>query len=128
MTKVLVDSDIIIDFLRTGGGMLPKLFIGQRDGKVELFLSTITVLELFAGKSSKTTTEKIHELIAGFSIIPLGIDLAVFVGELKRDHRMDTAFADLIVGATSLSISARLATRNRRHYRGIPKLRFYLSS
>ncbi|MBI5619476.1 PIN domain-containing protein [Candidatus Gottesmanbacteria bacterium] len=127
MRKILVDSDIIIDFLRTGSGALPKLFIGQRGGKLELFLSTITVLELFAGKSSKAIAGKLREFFTGFTVIPLGVDLAMFAGELKRDHRVDTAFADLVVAATSLSIGARLATRNRRHYHGIPKLRFYSS-
>lgn len=125
MTKVVVDSDIIIDFLRTGAGALPTLFIGQRDGTVELFLSAVTVLELFAGKSSKATEANVGELISGFTVVPLASELARFSGSLKRDHRMSVAFADLVVAATTLSISAKLATRNKRHYQGIPKLRFY---
>lgn len=125
MIKVVVDSDIIIDFLRTGDGALPALFAGQHEGKLELFLSAVTVLELFAGKSSKAIAENLGELIDGFTIVPLGNDLARFCGELKRDHRMNVALVDLIVGATSLSIGARLATRNKRHYQGIPKLHLH---
>lgn len=125
MTKVVVDSDIIIDFLRTGGGALPALFIGQRDGTIELFLSAVTILELFAGKSSKATEVNLGELLSGFTVVPLNGDLAKFAGVLKRDHRVSTAFADLVVAATAISIGAKLATRNKRHYQGIPKLHFY---
>ncbi len=124
MTKVLIDSDVIIDYLRTGGGGLVKLVEAQRDGKVELYLSAVTVLELFAGKSSKAVVGKLKELIEGFIVIPLGTELAEFAGQTKRDHTTDAALADLIVGATSVSIGAKMATRNKKHYQGIPKLRF----
>lgn len=125
MTKVVVDSDIIIDFLRISGGALPSLFADQPDSKLELFLSSVIVLELFSGKSSKTVTESLGELIGGFSLVSLGSELARFVGELKRDYRMSVALADLVVAATTLSIGAKLATRNKRHYQGVPRLSFY---
>jgi len=100
MTKVFVDSDIIIDF------------------------SSVTVLELFAGKSSKKVAGKLRELIDGFVVIPINTELAFFAGELKRDNAMDITLADLLIGATCLFIGAKLATRNKRHFHGIPKLRF----
>ena len=124
MTNIVVDSDIIIDYLRTGEGQLPRLFTAQRDGKCELYLSAVTVLELFAGKSSKTVEEKLHELIEGFTVIPVGVDLAIAAGQIKRDNRVDSALADLIIGATSVSAGAKLATRNKKHFRGIPKIQF----
>lgn len=124
MTKVLVDTDIIIDFLRTGEGSLPKLMEGQRDGKFELYLSSVTVLELFAGKSSRKVTDKLKELIEGFVVVSVGNDLAARAGEIKRDYSVDVALADLVVGTTSLFVGARLATRNKRHYKGMPGLRF----
>lgn len=124
MIKILVDSDIIIDFLRTGEGSLPKFLEDQRDGKCELYLSSVTVLELFAGKSSKRIAGKLRELIDGFVVIPVNVEFALFAGELKRDHTLQVMLADLLVGATSVFIGARLATRNKRHFRGISKLRF----
>ena len=125
MNKVLVDSDIVIDFLRTKDGALPKLLQSQREKKLELFLSSVTVLELFSGKSSKKTTETLTELIDGFAIVPLGRELAIFAGQIRRDARTSGSLGDLIVAASALSIDAKLATRNKRHYYSIPKLRFY---
>ena len=125
MTKALVDSDIIIDFLRTGGGALPKLLAAQKGGKLELFLSSVTVLELFAGKSSRPIAVELAQLIDAFTVVPLARELATYIGALKRDHNTNVALADLIVGATSMSLGAKLVTRNKRHYQTIPKLRFY---
>ncbi|MBI3955659.1 PIN domain-containing protein [Candidatus Gottesmanbacteria bacterium] len=115
----------MIDFFRTGTGALPNLLDAQRDKKLELLLSTVTILELFAGKSSKTTIEFLKELIDGFTVLPLGRELAVLAGEIKRDVRISGSLGDLIVGASAVSVGAKLATRNTRHYQGIPKLRFY---
>ena len=125
MTKVLVDSDILIDFLRTGKGALPKLLKAQKDGKIELFISCVSVLELFAGKSSKAIKSELAELIDAFTVVPLARELGIFAGELKRDHNLTMVLADLVVGATAVFIGAKLATRNRRHYLRLPKLRFY---
>lgn len=125
MNKVLVDSDIVIDFLRTGAGALPRLLQSQREKKLELFLSSVTVLELFAGKSSKKTTEALKEFIDGFTVIPLGRDLAIFAGQIRRDARVSGSLGDLVVAASTLSIGAKLATRNKRYYQTIPKFLFY---
>lgn len=125
MIKVLVDTDIIIDFLRTDKGILPHLFTLQSEEKIELYISAVTVLELFSGKSAKIKKPNLDELISVFNIIELTRDLARFTGELKRDLSQTIAFADLTVAASALHIGAKLATRNRRHFIGIPNLRFF---
>lgn len=125
MTKVLVDSDIIIDFLRTSGGSLPELFKAQRAGELDLFLSTVTVLEIFSGESSKTNLVNLNQLIEGFTVVPFNIDLAISAGEIKRDYKIVGLLGDLIIGVSALSINAKLATRNKRHYQGIPRLKFF---
>jgi predicted nucleic acid-binding protein len=122
--KILIDSDIIIDYLKTGNDGFPRLLKGQQNHKWELYISSVTVFELFAGKSSKTISGKLHELVEGFDVVPVGIGLAQFAGELKRDYALTISFADLLIAATCLSIGAKLATRNKKHYHGIPKLQF----
>lgn len=125
MVKVLVDTDIIIDFIRTENGILPKLFILQSEEKIELFISALTVLELYSGQSSKMKNPHISELISAFHIVDLDQNLGRFTGELKRDYPQIGAFADIIIGASALYIGAQLATRNRKHFRAIPKLKFF---
>ena len=125
MKKVVVDTDIIIDCLRIENGVLQKLFELQKEKKIELYLSSISILELFAGKSSQKTSSKLLRLIDLFRVIPLGQEMTQLGGELKRDHNLSIAIADLVIAATALSIRAQLATRNKRHYQAIPKLQFY---
>ena len=125
MTRILVDSDIVIDFLRTKRGALPSLLQLQKEEKIQLFLSAVTVIELFSGKSSKELRKAIDELIDGCSVVPLQRDLAVLAGEMKREHTISGSLGDLIIAASARMIGAELATRNKRHYQGIPKLRLY---
>ena len=125
MTKIVVDTDILIDYLRTGKGLLPTLLKLQMQGKVEIYLSSMSVFELFAGKSSRETSLKLLELIAFFKIIPVTLEIAKLAGELKRDNNLSIAVADLIIGVCALYIRAKIATRNLQHFQGIPKLKFY---
>lgn len=125
MIKILVDTDILIDYLRTGKGILLDLLELQAQDKVGLHISAITILEIFAGRSSKKLTSILQQLISGFKVIYVTAELAQFAGELKRDNNLSIALADLIIGATALSVKAKLATRNREHFQTIPRLKFY---
>ncbi len=126
MTKAIVlDSDIFIDFLRTGKGLyLDVLKVAARDG-IDLFLSPVTIFEIFVGSSSKAQRNLILKSISNFKTISFDSDLGRFIGELKRDHRLNISFADLIIGGTALSMKAEIATRNRKHFESIPGLKFF---
>lgn len=125
MNKILIDTDILIDFLRTKKGVLLDLFNLQSEHKVELFIASATIVELYSVKSSKLKNPDISEFISSFKIIELTKPLAKFAGELRRDNKLIIRFADLAIGATALFINAKLATRNRKHFQVIPNLKFY---
>ncbi len=124
MIKILVDTDIIIDFLRTGQGIFPSLFDFQQKRTVELYISTITILELFSGSSSKKDQDP-SRLISTMKVVEFNTDVAKFAGELKRDNAIVIAFADLIIGSSALYINAKILTKNKKHFRLIPGLKFY---
>ncbi len=125
MKKIVVDTDILIDHLRIGKDVLQKLMELQGENKIELYLSSMSILELFAGKSSQQSSAKLLQFIALFHVIPLNEEIAKLAGELKRDNKPSIAIADLVIATSALYLDAQLATRNKRHYQGIPKLRFY---
>lgn len=124
MTRVLIDTNIIIDYLRAGVETLTELMALQLENKIELYLSSMSILELFSGTSSKIGSDSILSLIDALTIVPLSAELAKFAGEIRREHNLSIAVSDLVIAASALSVGARLATRNKRHFRGIPKLRF----
>lgn len=125
MEKILVDSDILIDFLRTNSGFFPKLVRLQIDGKVELYISSITVFELYSGQSSKKEDTILTESLSNMKIIPFERELAKFAGEIRRDKKLNNPLADFIIGITAVFIGAKLATRNKSHFKSIEKIRFY---
>lgn len=123
--NVLVDSDILIDFFRTGTGLLPELIKQQDEGEIEIYVSSMTVFELFSGQSSKSEKEKILQLLEDLKIIPFDRSLAQFAGGLNRDLHVRIPLADFIIGATCLYLDAKLATRNKSHFQDIGKIRYY---
>lgn len=125
MEQIVVDTNIIIDFLRLGKGYFEELVHLQEAGQVELIISSVTVFELFSGQSSKKTEEVLTEMITKIKVVPFDGAVAKLAGELNRDGNFFSGLADLIVGATALYSEAKLATNNQKHFCGLPGLRFF---
>lgn len=125
MELVVVDTDIIIDFLRTGSGLLPALFELQTQGKIELYLTSMTIFELLAGDMPTSQESLIEKLVSYFQIIPLTREIAAFAGVKKRGKKLSITVADYIIGISTVYYRAQLATRNKKHFSGIPNLVFY---
>ena len=125
MQPVVLDTDIIIDFLRTGGGLFPYLLDRQANGDIELYLSAVTVFELLAGSMPAKQKELVEKLLSYFHIIPFDHELASFAGIQKRGKKLTINLADYIIGISAVHNNAKLATRNKKHFTGIPKLSFY---
>lgn len=125
MDKVIVDTDIIVDFLRTNSGLLPQLMQLQQNGVCEIYTSSITIMELFAGEMDKTEIKMLNSLLEYFKTIPFDQELARFAGEKKRGKKLRINLTDLIISITSVYFKAKLATRNKDHFEGIPGIEFF---
>lgn len=125
MKRVVIDTDILIDYLRVRKGSFVELIELQKQHKIELYLSSITVMELFAGKSSAEIASYLEAFIEQFNIIPFDKVLARFSGELRRERTLAIQTTDFIIGATTIWLKAQLATRNKKHFQGIPGLIFF---
>jgi len=123
--KVVVDSSIIIDYLR--GGKKWDEFIDYAPRDTQLFLPTVVIFELFSGSSTKNG-RKLQEMIAfirEFQRIDLSESIAKAAGELFRDAKIKIQAADYIVAASALEIGAMVATLNIKHFQKIPGIRIY---
>ena len=127
MKKVVLDTDIIIDFFRAEIGPFSRLIELQNLHAIELYLSSITVMELFTGESSEKNAAQLEEFIEKFRIVTFDKILARFTGELRRGRKLNLHFADFIIGSTTLWLGAELATRNKKHFQEIPGLKFFNS-
>lgn len=126
MQKVVLDTDIIIDFTRRANTTLRDLFTLADQKKIRLFIPAVVVAELMAGRET-LKEDKLRDLRLFFQkleFIILDYDLSEKAGFLVRDNR-GLGLADAIVAAAALSLNAKLATRNIKDFDIIKGLKFF---
>ena len=123
--KIVVDSSMLIDYLR--GGTKWGEFVVNVEKEAELILPTIVIFELFSGQSTKNSQKKqdMIDFINKFQRMDLSEDIAVRAGELSRDIKFKMEVPDYIIAASALRIDAQVLTLNIKHFRQIPNLRIY---
>jgi predicted nucleic acid-binding protein len=125
---VVLDTNIIIDHLRqslardTANTMLQSL--AKTVSKSELAISTITVQELYEGKSTKSKEMEAYFLtiISALRILPYDFETAQKAGEIARDIGRSIELPDAAIAATTILNSAQLLTLNQKDFRDIPDL------
>lgn len=124
--KLVIDSSILIDFLR-GGKTSERFFKNIREQNPKFFIPTIVIYELFSGKSSEksSTGVKIINLIDSFERIELTEQLAISAGELYRKLGSQIGSSDYIIAASALSMNAQVVTLNTKHFEKIPGINLY---
>lgn len=111
---VLIDTDILIDFLRGGEDAVAFL-----EGlQAPLLVSAITVAELFVGARDDKDERRLRAFLAAFEVIPVDDHVATVGGRLRGRFGPShgTGLADALIAASAQATGARLATRNRRHF------------
>ncbi|MBN1433433.1 type II toxin-antitoxin system VapC family toxin [Candidatus Fermentibacterales bacterium] len=111
---VLVDTDVLIDFLR--GDERAAGFMDSHLGRTSV--SAISVAEVFAGVRSDRDAEQIDALFSTMEILPVTAAIArqagIYRGRYRASH--GTGIADAVVAATAEAAHAQLATLNTRHF------------
>lgn len=121
MAGTLIDTDVLIDFLR--GHESARDFMARLPKQV--FVSTITVAELHVG----VRNGKERAILTGFfdtlEILPLDAETAAEGGLLRRDYGPShgVGLNDALIAATAIRHKLELATLNRKHYPMLKTLR-----
>lgn len=123
--KLVVDTSIIIDYLR--GGDSWDHVLGSVEGEGIFFLPTIVIFELFSGKSTRNTTtvQRITSFLNYFQKIELTESIAKRAGEIYRDLSITFQVPDYIIAASALEIGGTVITLNKRHFQQITGLSVY---
>lgn len=116
--RYLLDSDIIIDYLRDYRPTIEKLENLIKSGD-NLYVSAITNLELHVGQSitKAETLQKIDALFALLDTVDITAEVAGIAGDFRRMY--GTAIPDAIIAASAYSVQATLITRNIKHFRPV---------
>ena len=112
--KILVDTDVLIDFLR--GNKKAIEFINEYSPYI--ILSPIVIAELYAGVKGENELLVLDNFISLFHIAPITSGIAKAGGLYKRDFGKSygVGLADAILAATADKENADLKTLNVKHY------------
>ena len=116
MAVHLLDTDILIDFLRGRGEA--RAFLGRYEAAAELpVISVVSVTELWAGMRQGEESAT-GALLAALRKIPLSEEIAEAAGNMLRIYRRSHGIelGDALIASSALQIGATLITRNLKHY------------
>lgn len=114
MKKILVDTDILIDFLRGKEGA--RNYLSEISEDSPLYCSVITIAEIHAGMR-KSEEGKTTNLLDGLFAIPITEEIAKIAGRFKREIKAQKLeLDDCLIAATASVEKAVLATKNSKHY------------
>ena len=126
MNKVLVDTDVLIDFTKGHDRALAALLARQYDGQMELYITPINITEFLNDtalvKSGKLAEAK--EFLRLFSVCDTTSAIGITAGEYLRNGTV-AFLGDAIIAATSVSLELPLLTRNTKHFAKVPKMVFF---
>jgi tRNA(fMet)-specific endonuclease VapC len=130
---LILDSSVAIAAERRGDTVQVLLQrVIDTTGDQETALTAVGVVELVHGIHRADTPERrarreafVEDLLSAVAVYPLTTDVARVAGKLdaeQQSHGIVIPFADLLIGATALSLGYSVLTANPRHFRRIPGL------
>ncbi len=114
MAQFLIDTDVLIDYLRDQ----PESISYLESLTPPLSISAVTVAELYSGVREGAERVALEEFIHSFQVVPIDEDIASRAGLIKREFGKShgTGLADAIIAATAELTNASLVTLNRKHF------------
>jgi tRNA(fMet)-specific endonuclease VapC len=130
---MILDSSVVIAAERHGETverMLERIL--RSAGDQDAALSAVGLTELVHGIYRASTPEVrlrresfVNELLADVAVYPYTKEAALLAGKLDAEQQsrgVIIPFADLLIGATALSLDFSVLTINARHFEQIPGL------
>ena len=114
MTKIVLDTDVLIDVLR--GREAARSFLQDVADRFVPCCSVISVAELYVGMRPEEETGT-RMFLDGLVIIPVTYEIAEVAGRFKKrttSRRLE--LADCLIAATAFIEGANLATGNVKDY------------
>ena len=113
-TPLLIDTDVLIDYLRDYPAAVSYIEAQQE----RFLISVVTVAELYAGVREGEERARLEQFLRAFEIIPLDLRLAVQGGLYRRDYGKshNVGLADALIAASPSQRQVPLVTLNRKHF------------
>jgi len=114
LTPLLIDSDVLIEYLR--GRKKAQAYLTSQQS--ELRISAMTVAELYSGVRGQAEQQVLGEFIESFVIIDISKIIAMKGGLIRNQYGPShgVGLADALIAATSIDSCSTLVTFNKKHY------------
>lgn len=112
--KVLIDTDVLIDYLRG----LPQSAAYLEGQTGPLHVSVVTVAELFAGVRDGAERDCLETLLEACVVIELDRATAAMGGLYRHDYGKShgVGLADAMIAATAARHDLTIVTLGKKHY------------
>ena len=122
--KVLCDTDVIIEYLK-GNESTKRVF--DKLQRTNIFLSAITLMELYYGALNKKELNKIKKVLGSFEIVLLNEGITKMAVNLierySKSHGLK--IPDALIASTALYYEFSLWTYNVKDFRFIEDLNLF---
>ena len=116
MPKVLLDSDVIIEWLR-GHPPFTQQMVELIEAHADLCWTAVSIAEILAG-SRKSEDDAIADLFVLLEALPLTTDVGRKAGQYLKSYAKShgVELGDALIGASAFSSGRQLWTLNKKHY------------
>lgn len=121
MKKILVDTDILIDYSKGYDRRLGTFLTKQEHGEAELFVTPVTIAEFMTDNSlhNKKKRHLAEAFLSLFTVREIGKSAGMLAGQFLREGKTDF-LGDALIAGVAVDAGLTLATSNTHHFRSIP--------
>ena len=122
MTKICLDTDIVLDFLKGHKAAVAK--ISHYIPNDELSITSLTFFELVSSISKRG---RVMPILDNLVLLPFGKEAALRANKIHGDlqkQKIEIGMRELMNSAICIENEAWLCTKNRSSYEGVEGLKF----
>lgn len=122
MEKILIDTDVLIDFLRGYQKKIRDIFIKIEDKDIQPYTTILNIVELYSGTdvTNKNKLVVLEQLLSYFNIITIELQTAKLAGRLRLKYNL--SLADAVIAACAVEAKIKLLTLNIKDFQKIKEL------
>lgn len=128
MENILIDTDIVIEYLRSKDKSSTELIKLMQEH--DLFLSSISEFELYLGAKTVRHQNDLEMLFSEVEVIPFDFGCGKIAADLWKDIRsrhQHIEIKDIFIASIAIKNDVWLQTLNTKHFQGIKGLKIWES-
>jgi tRNA(fMet)-specific endonuclease VapC len=121
---MVIDTSIFIEHLRAKDKLTTTLY--QIADNSEVFISSISLYELYMGATTKDKENDIRIITEDLSILPFTDSVAIKAAQIYHQLKLSNQiieFRDIFIAATCIVNELPIATLNKKHFTRIKGLK-----